>query len=91
MNLTTELLKILGIALTRGQGGFTEEELALAFEEIHNLLIQGQLGTLVLEGELNLIINEGTVLYSAAGTEDGPGKPLPLESLIENMRNTEGT
>ena len=91
MNPKTELLNILGIALSRGQGDFTEEELALAFEEVHNLLIQGQLGTLVVEGELNLSIEEGTVLYSVAKNEDGHGEPLPLEMLIENMRSTEGT
>jgi hypothetical protein len=33
MNPKTELLSGLSEALTRGQDGFTEEELALAFEE----------------------------------------------------------
>lgn len=91
MNPTTELLNILGIALTRGQGGFTEDDLALAFEEVHKMLVQGQLGALVLEGELVLTIDEGTVLYSTAENEGGPGEPLPLEMLVENMRSAEGT
>jgi hypothetical protein len=34
MNPKTELLGILSEALTRGQGGFTEEDLALSFEEV---------------------------------------------------------
>lgn len=63
----------------------------MAFDEVHKLLIQGQLGTLVLEGELNLNINDGTVLYTAAKDGDEPGEALPLEILIENMRRTEGT
>jgi hypothetical protein len=89
MDPKTELLHRLSIALTRGQGGFTEEDLALAFEEVFNMLVQGQLGNLIMEGELNLRINEGTVLYSAAKDGQGPEEPLPLETLIENMRSTE--
>lgn len=66
MDPKAELLHRLSVALTRGQGGFTEGDLALAFEEIYNLLIHGQLGNLVMEGVLNLKISKGTVLYSAA-------------------------
>jgi hypothetical protein len=91
MNPKTELLRILSVALSRGQGGFTEEELAIAFKEVHKMLIQGQIGILVLEGELNLSIKDGTVLYTAAANEDEPGEALPLETLIENMGKAEGT
>lgn len=91
MKPTTELLSILSSALSRGQGGFTEEDLAIAFKEVHKMLIQGQIGMLVLEGELSLNIKDGTVLYTAAKNGDEPGEALPLEILIENMRGTEGT
>ena len=89
MDPQVELLSTLSVALTRGQGGFTEEDLALAFEEVYNMLIQGQLGNLVIEGELNLRISDGTVLFSAAKDGEGSDEPLPLETLIENMRSAE--
>ncbi len=90
MDPKIELLGKLTDALTRGQGGFTEEDLALAFEEVHNMLIQGQLGELVVEGRLNLKISDGTVLYSV---ENGQAlsEALPLEMLIQNMRSAEGS
>ena len=87
----TELLSRLSEALTRGQDGFTEEELALAFEEVFKMLVQGQIGELILEGRLDLRISDQTVMYSAT---DGGGVPLsepvPLETLIENVRSAEG-
>ena len=61
-----ELLERLSEALTRGQEDFTEEELALAFEEVFKMLIQAQHGELILEGKLNLRVSNGTVLYTAA-------------------------
>jgi len=85
------LLRTISAALTRGQEGFTEEDLALASEAVYGLLIQGQIANLVIEGRLDLRISDGTVLYSAA--KDGlvplPG-PVPLETLIENVRSAEG-
>jgi hypothetical protein len=86
-----ELLRTLSEALTRGQGGFTEEELALAFEEVFDMLIKGQVGNLVIEEELDLTIRDGTVLYSA--TKDGEvplTEAVPLETLIENVGSAEG-
>jgi len=91
MDPKTELLNRLSEALTRGQDGFTEEELSLAFEEVFKMLIQGQIGELILEGRLDLRIDDGTVLYSA--TEGGGvplSEPMPLEMLIENVRGAEG-
>jgi hypothetical protein len=91
MDPKTELLDRLGAALSRGQGRFTKEELALAFEEVYTLLIQGQLGNLIIEGELDLTIREGTVLYAAAKDGQVPlTEAVPLETLIENVRSTEG-
>jgi len=90
MDPKAELLERLCAALTRGQGGFTEEDLALAFEEVYNMLVQGQLGSLVIEGELNLSISDGKVLYSTAKGGGGPDEALPLEMLVENMRSAEG-
>ena len=84
MDPKTELLSRLSEALTRGQDGFTQEE-------VFKMLIQGQIGELILEGRLDLRIKDETVLYSAA---DGGGvplsEPMPLEMLIENVRGTEG-
>lgn len=85
------LLDLLSAALTRGQGGFTEEDLALAYREIQGMLIQGQFASLVAEGKLDLRVSDGTILYSAA--EDSPvplAEPMPLETLIENVRSAEG-
>lgn len=91
MNPKTELLSRLSEALTRGQDGFTEEELALAYEEVFQMLVQGQIGALILEGRLDLRINDEAVLYSA--TEGGGvplSEPMPLEMLVENVRGAEG-
>lgn len=85
------LLGLLSAALTRGQGGFTEDDLALAHEEFRGMLVQGQIASLVAEGKLDLRISDGTILYSAA--EGGPvplAEPMPLETLIENVRRAEG-
>jgi hypothetical protein len=91
MDPKTELLGRLSAALSRGQGGFTKEELALAFEEVYNLLIQGQLGSLIIDGELDLMIKEGTVFYSAAKDGQVPlTEAVPLETLIKNVRSAEG-
>jgi hypothetical protein len=86
-----QLLERLSEALTRGQEGFTEEDLALAYEEVFKMLIQAQLGELILEGRLDLRINGGTVLYSAAEGGGVPlSEPMPLEMLIENVQGAEG-
>jgi hypothetical protein len=90
MDPKTELLSRLSEALTRGQGGFTEEDLALAYEEVFEMLIQAQLGELVLEGRLNLRITDGAVLYTIAKDGQGSEEAVPLEALIENVRSAEG-
>lgn len=90
MNPKIELLSRLSEALTRGQGDFTEQELALAFEEVFKMQIQAQLGELILEGRLNLRITDGTVLYSAASDGEGSEDAVPLEMLVENIRSAEG-
>ncbi|HEY0491946.1 MAG TPA: hypothetical protein VGD57_00570 [Candidatus Dormibacteraeota bacterium] len=84
------LLSRLSAALTRGQGGFTEDDLAVAFKEVYGLLMQGQIGNLVVEEELNLTISDGEILYSRATKGTGPEEAMPLETLIENMRSAEG-
>lgn len=85
------LLDLLSAALTRGQGGFTEEDLALAYEEVRGMLIQGQFASLVAEGKLDLRVSDGTILYSAAEGSPVPlAEPMPLETLIENVRSAEG-
>lgn len=90
MDPKVELLERLSAALTRGQGGFTEEDLALAYEEVFNMLLQGQIGNLIIEGKLGLRINDGTVLYSAAKDGEESDEAVPLEMLIENVRGAEG-
>jgi hypothetical protein len=90
MHPKTELLGRLSEALTRGQGGFTEEDLALAYEEVFKMLIQAQLGELIVEGRLNLSITDGTVLYTIAKDGQGSDEAVPLEVLIENVRSAEG-
>jgi hypothetical protein len=90
MNPKHELLGRLSEALTRGQGGFTEEDLALAYEEVFKMLIQAQLGELIVEGRLDLRITDGTVLYTIANDGQGSDKAVPLEVLIENVRSAEG-
>jgi len=84
------LLSRLSAALTRGQGGFTEDDLAVAFKEVYDLLMQGQIGNLVVEEELNLTISSGEILYSRATKGTGLEEAMPLETLIENMRSAEG-
>lgn len=84
------LLSRLRTALTRGQGGFTDNDLAVAFKEVYGLLMQGQIGNLVIEEELDLTISDGKILYSRAAKGTGPEGAMPLETLIENMRSAEG-
>ena len=84
------LLSRLSAALTRGQGGFTEDDLAVAFKEVYGLLMQGQIGNLVVEEELNLKISDGEIFYSRATKGTEPEEAMPLETLIENMRSAEG-
>lgn len=84
------LLSRLSTALTRGQGGFTDNDLAVAFKEVYGLLMQGQIGNLVIEEELDLTISDGKILYSRAAKGTGPEEAMPLETLIENMRSAEG-
>lgn len=84
------LLSRLSSALTRGQGSFTEDDLAVAFKEVYGLLMQGQIGNLVIEEELNLTIRDGEIRYSRATEGMGPEEAMPLETLIENMRSAEG-
>lgn len=90
MNSKTEIRRILSVPLSQGQGDFPTKSWLSLSREVHNLLVQGQLGMLVLEGQLNLSIEDGTVLYAAANARDEPGEALPLESLIETVRGTEG-
>ena len=90
MNAKVELLQKLGAALTRGQGGFTEEDLFLAFEEVYDMLIRSQLVTLVIEEGVGISIRDGVVFYAAANGNEEP-KPMPLETLIENIRSAEGS
>jgi hypothetical protein len=90
MDPKRELLERLSEALTRGQDGFTEEELALAYKEVFKMLIQAQLGELILEGQLDLSVSDGTVLYTIAKNGQGSGEAVPLETLIENVRSAEG-
>lgn len=55
------------------------------------MLIQGQFASLVAEGKLDLRISDGTILYSAAEGSPVPlAEPMPLETLIENVRRAEG-
>jgi hypothetical protein len=89
MDPKTELLERLSIALTEGQGDFTEADLALAFKEVKKMLVQGQIGNLIIEGRVKLRISDGTVLYSAAKGEEGPSEAMPLETLIDNVRDAE--
>ena len=80
---------MLSAALTRGQGGFSKKDLALAAEEAYGMLIQSQLLALVIDEKLNVSVKDGVVLYAAANGEED-SEPMPLEMLIENMRSAEG-
>jgi hypothetical protein len=90
MEPKTELLQRLSAALTRGQGEFSEEDLALAFREVYGMFIQSQLLALVIDEKLNVGVKDGTVFYAAVNGEN-ESKPMPLEMLVENMRSAEGT
>ena len=91
MDPKMELLERLGAALTRGQGEFTTDDLAAAFEEVYGMLVQGQIAALVIEGALDLKISDGTIIYSPAKGSDVPlPEAGPLETLIENVRSAEG-
>jgi hypothetical protein len=88
MDARVELLQSLSAALTRGQGAFTERDLALAFGEVYGMLIQSQLLGLVIDEKLNVSIRDGVVFYAAVNGEQ-VAEPMPLETLIGRMRSTE--
>ena len=58
MDIDEELLKVVAVALTRGQGAFSEDELAAAYQEVWANRIAGTFVELLLEGQLALRVND---------------------------------
>jgi hypothetical protein len=64
VEIDEQLLKVVAVALTRGQGAFTLEELAAAYDEVLANRIAGTFVELLLEGQLVLRVSEaGEVKY----------------------------
>jgi hypothetical protein len=58
VDVEEEFLKVVAVALTRGQGAFTKEELFAAYEQVHQDYVAGRLAELLLEGQLALRVDE---------------------------------
>jgi hypothetical protein len=52
-------------ALTRGQGHFSRDELAMAAADLKQCVTKGAIAQLVLEGVASMAIQEGEVKYKA--------------------------
>ena len=63
MDIEEELLKIVAVALTRGQGAFTEDELFAAYEQVYKDHVAGTFAALLLEGQLVLQVSDKEVQY----------------------------
>ena len=53
-------------ALARGQGTYSDDELAMAASDLNQCLIKGNLAELVIEGKVAMLVREGEVQYTAA-------------------------
>lgn len=61
-----EMVKAVSTALTDGQGGFTEEDLMAAYQQVRRDMIGGTMAQLVLEGLAALTVEEGEVKYTGS-------------------------
>ncbi len=92
MELSREQCHAIALALTEGQGGFTEEELAQACNEIAIALVAGEMAALALEGQLLLKLKDGELSYeaSARGRADFQNhlaeRGISLEQFKEELR-----
>lgn len=53
-------------ALSRGQGTYSRQELAMAAADLNQCMIKGNLAELVLEGKVSMVVREGEVQYTTA-------------------------
>ena len=84
MEIDQELLEKVSIALTRGQGEWTEEQLAAAYQDVLSNKIAGTLAAMLEEGLLVLHVKEdGEVLYEAMGGDEISSS---VEALIRSAR-----
>lgn len=58
MEIEQALLQVVAVALTRGQGVFTKEELFAAYEQVYQDHVAGTFAELLLEGQLALQVDE---------------------------------
>lgn len=71
MEVEEALLKVVAVALTRGQGAFTKEELFAAYQQVHQDHVAGAFAELLIEGQLALQVDdEGEVRYVGLGLAD---------------------
>ncbi len=79
MEIDQELLKKVSIALTKGQGEWTEEQLESAYQEVLGNKIAGTLAAMLEEGLLVLHVKEdGEVVYGAMGDDE-------ISSSVEHL------
>lgn len=58
MEIEEALLKVVAVALTRGQGAFTEEELFAAYQQVYQDHVAGTIAAMLLEGQLALQVDD---------------------------------
>ncbi len=84
MDIDEELLKVVAAGLTRGQGAFSEEELAAAYQEVFANRIAGALVELLLEGQLALRVNDKEeVQYIGVELADRKLKDAEIAAAVE--------
>lgn len=57
---------------TKGQGEFTDQELAMARNDVLENMIKGETASMLMEGLLGIHVDDGIVKYKAVGD-----RPLP--------------
>lgn len=100
MEIEEALLKIVAVALTRGQGAFTKEELFAAYQQVYHDHVAGTFASLLLEGQLALHVDDKEeVRYVGLGLADEVNSPenkfsdeeiaAAIEAFISSVREPE--
>jgi len=81
MEIDQELLKKVSVALTKGQGKWTEEQLEAAYDQVFGDKVAGTLAAMIEEGLLVLRLREdGEVVYGTMENDETSS----VEALIRS-------
>jgi hypothetical protein len=81
MEIDQALLQAVSVALTSGQGEWTQEELGDAYNQVAGDRLAGMLASMVEERQLALVVEDGEVKYASP-----PGAPAPVGDIVHPHR-----